>query len=96
MVRKGSEVVDICGQTCNAADILAKQRKLPAIEPGDLLAFMDMGAYNEGFACQSNAIPRSATVMVANGRSALVRRRETVADMLSRELVPTWLMARSA
>ena len=96
MARTGSETVDICGQTCNAADILAKQRKLPTINPGDLLAFMDMGAYNEGFACQSNAIPRSSTVMVANGRSALVRRRETVADVLSRELVPTWLMARSA
>jgi len=94
--RSGSEVVDICGQTCNAADILAKQRALPPIRIGDLLAFMDMGAYNESFACQSNAIPRSATVMVSNGRAALVRRRETVADVLSRELVPTWLMARSA
>jgi len=96
MGRTGSEVVDICGQTCNAADILAKKREMAPIRPGDLLAFMDMGAYNESFACQSNAIPRSATVMVANGRSALVRRRETVADVLSRELVPTWLMARGA
>ncbi|MFO1058324.1 MAG: hypothetical protein U1E53_15325 [Dongiaceae bacterium] len=93
--RAGSEVVDVCGQTCNAADILAKQRSMPPIEVGDLLAFLDMGAYNESFACQSNAIPRSATVMVSSGRSALVRRRETVADVLSRELVPTWLMARA-
>jgi diaminopimelate decarboxylase len=94
--RGGSEVVDICGQTCNAADILAKQRNMPPIRAGDVLAFMDMGAYNESFACQSNAIPRSATVMVANGRCALVRRRETVADVLARELVPPWLMARGA
>lgn len=93
--RTGSEVVDVCGQTCNAADILAKERALPPIRIGDLLAFMDMGAYNESFANQSNAIPRSATVMVNNGRSALVRRRETIADVLSRELVPTWLMARN-
>jgi len=92
--RSGSEVVDVCGQTCNAADILARGRSLPQIRVGDMLAFMDMGAYNESFANQSNAIPRSATVMVANGRAALVRRRETIADVLSRELVPTWLMAR--
>jgi diaminopimelate decarboxylase len=95
MGRTGSEVVDICGQTCNAADVLAKQRGMPPVRAGDLLAFLDMGAYNESFAHQSNAIPRSATVMVANGRSALVRRRETVADVLSRELVPNWLLARS-
>ena len=59
---------------------------------GDTLAFLDMGAYNEGFACQSNAIPRSATVMVSNGRAAIVRRRETVSDVLARESVPSWLM----
>nr|WP_316650426.1 hypothetical protein [uncultured Gellertiella sp.] len=92
--RQGSEVVDVCGQTCNAADILAKARALPPLKIGDTLAFLDMGAYNESFACQSNVIPRSATVMVRDGRASVVRRRETVADVLSREQVPTWLMAR--
>lgn len=94
--RKGGEVVDICGQTCNAGDILAKARELPPLRIGDTLAFLDMGAYNESFANQSNVIPRSATVMVSNGRAAVARRRETVADVLSRESVPTWLMARPA
>ncbi len=92
--RGGSEIVDVCGQTCNAADILAKARELPPMRAGDLLAFLDMGAYNEGFACQSNAIPRSATVIVSGGRLGLARRRETVANVLSRELIPTWLAAR--
>jgi diaminopimelate decarboxylase len=92
--RKGAEVVDVCGQTCNAGDILAKHRELPPLRIGDTLAFLDMGAYNESFANQSNVIPRSATVMVSKGRSSVVRRRETVADVLSREMVPTWLMAR--
>jgi len=91
--RAGSEVVEIAGQTCNAADVLVKNRELPPMRVGDVLAFLDVGAYNEGFACQSNAIPRSATVMVSNGRSAVVRRRETVADVLARESVPSWLMA---
>jgi diaminopimelate decarboxylase len=91
--RSGGEVVDIAGQTCNAADVLVKERELPPMRVGDYLAFLDVGAYNEGFACQSNAIPRSATVMVSGGRAAVVRRRETVADVLSRESVPSWLMA---
>ena len=90
--REGAEVVDIAGQTCNAADVLVKQRELPVMRVGDVLAFLDMGAYNEGFACQSNAIPRSATVMVSNGRAAVVRRRETVSDVLARESVPSWLL----
>ena len=91
--REGTEVVDIAGQTCNAADVLVKARELPAMRIGDILAFLDMGAYNESFACQSNAIPRSATVMVSEGRAAVVRRRETVADVLARESVPSWLLA---
>jgi diaminopimelate decarboxylase len=91
--RPGGEVVDVAGQTCNAADVLVKQRELPPMRVGDVLAFLDVGAYNEGFANQSNAIPRSATVMVSGERAAVVRRRETVADVLSRESVPSWLMA---
>jgi diaminopimelate decarboxylase len=90
--RAGEEVVDICGQLCNAADILAKEKKVPPMKRGDLLAFLDMGAYNESFANQSDATPRSATVLVNGNRNALVRRRETVADVLSRELLPGWLL----
>jgi diaminopimelate decarboxylase len=90
--REGTEVVEIAGQTCNAADVLVKDRELAKMRIGDTLAFLEMGAYNEGFACQSNAIPRSATVMVSNGRAAVVRRRETVSDVLARESVPSWLM----
>lgn len=92
VMRGGTERVDVCGQTCNAADILAKARDLPPVKIGDLLAFLDVGAYNESFACQSNIIPRSASVMVNAGRSAVVRRRETVADVLAREQIPNWLM----
>jgi diaminopimelate decarboxylase len=94
--RGGTETVDVCGQLCNAADILAKDRGLPPMQRGDLLAFLDMGAYNESFGNQSNATPRSATVLVNRDRAAVVRRRETVADVLSRELLPSWLMTADA
>ena len=94
--REGAETVDICGQLCNAADILAQNRELPPLRRGDLLAFLGMGAYNESFGNQSNATPRSAAVLVNGQRASLIRRRETVADVLSRELLPSWLLAAGA
>ena len=91
--RAGSDHVDICGQLCSADDIVTKDCDfLPPLKSGDLLAYLDMGAYNESYSCQANANNRSATVMVKGDRSAVVRRRETVADVLSRELLPSWLI----
>jgi len=83
---------DICGPLCNAADILASQRRIPDIASGDLIAFLNMGAYNEAFANQANAMPRSASVLVNGSRSAVIRRRETLQDLFSRDRVPFWLL----
>lgn len=83
--------VDICGQLCNGEDILARERLLPLIQPGDLLAFLDMGAYNEAFANNANAVPRSATVMVRDGQIDLIRRRQTIEELFARDRLPAWL-----
>ncbi len=83
--------VDVCGPLCNAADVLAAARPLPPLSTGDLLAFLDMGAYNESFANQSNATPRSASVLVSEGRAEVVRRRETIEDLLARDTLASWL-----
>ena len=92
--RDGEKVkVDICGQTCNAADVVAKAVTMPEMKKGDLLAFLDVGAYNEPFSDQSNVLPRSATVMISGDRAAVVRRRETITDILSRDSIPSWLMS---
>lgn len=85
------QVADICGPLCNAEDILAAKRPVPKVTRGDLIAFLDMGAYNESFANQANAMPRSATVLVRESDVAVVRRRETVQDVLGREMIPFWL-----
>ena len=89
------DLVDICGQLCNAADILAANRKVPKMKRGDLLAFLEMGAYNESFANQSNAMPRSATILVNNENVALIRRRETIQDIISRDSIPYWLLSNN-
>ncbi|UCF90246.1 MAG: hypothetical protein JSW39_18370, partial [Desulfobacterales bacterium] len=87
-----TETVDICGPLCNAADILGAERKMPRAKPGDLIAFLNMGAYNESFANQANAMCRSASVLVKGRQAALIRRRETLPDLLSRDQIPFWLM----
>lgn len=83
---------DICGQLCNAADILVEKRFMPKVKDGDILAMLDMGAYNESFANQANAMPRSASVMINGDKVAVVRRRETTQDIFARDIVPYWLL----
>jgi diaminopimelate decarboxylase len=87
-----SGAVDICGPLCNAADILAAERPIPEVKQGDLIAFLNMGAYNEAFANQANAMPRSPTVLVNGKNVAVIRRRETLQDLFSRDRVPFWLL----
>ena len=87
------QIVDVCGQLCSSDDILAKQRNIPLVKEGDILAFLDMGAYMESFASNANAMPRSATVIVSNGRADLARRRETVQDIFARDVIPYWLIS---
>ncbi len=86
------EVADICGELCGAGDILAKRREIPKVECGDLIAFLDMGAYCESHAKQSNAMPRPASILVNKNNAAIVRERETIQDVLSHERCPFWLL----
>jgi len=86
------EVADICGQLCNAQDILAHGREIPKVERGDLIAFLDVGAYCESTARQYNAVPRPASVLVNKNNVDIARERETIQDILSHERCPFWLM----
>src|SRR5690606_24897052 len=62
-------------------------------EPGDVLAVFDTGAYNFSMASNYNRIPRPAMVLVHQGRHELMVRRETYADLVARDVVPSWLAA---
>ncbi len=87
-----TETVDICGPLCNAADILAAKRTIPKVTKGDLIAFLNMGAYNEAFSNQANAMPRSASILLNGKLKAIIRRRETIQDVFSRDQIPFWLL----
>lgn len=79
------ERVDVVGPVCETGDFLARDRELPIVSEGDLLAILDAGAYGMVQASNYNTRPRPAEVLV-NGRSVkLIRRRESVADLFRQE-----------
>jgi diaminopimelate decarboxylase len=82
----GTEPWDVVGPVCESGDFLAKDRSLPQLERGDLLAIFSAGAYGMVMASNYNTRPRAAEVLVALRQSRLVRRRETFEDLVSQEV----------
>ena len=78
---------DVVGPVCESGDWLGRDRPL-AVQQGDLLAVLSAGAYGMTMASNYNTRPRAAEVMVDNGRATLIRRRETVAELLRNEILP--------
>ena len=73
---------DIVGPVCETTDTLGSGRRLPPVEVGDLLVVRDAGAYGAVMASNYNRRPTAAEVMVENGTWRVVRRRQTVDDLL--------------
>ncbi|HEY9103170.1 diaminopimelate decarboxylase [Chitinimonas sp.] len=77
-------VYDVVGPVCESSDFLGKERHL-AVRQGDLLAVMSAGAYGMTMSSNYNTRPRAAEVMVSAGKTRLVRRRETLDELLANE-----------
>ena len=75
---------DLVGPVCETGDFLGKDRLL-ALAPGDLLAVRGSGAYGFSMSSNYNSRPRAAEVMVDGGQAHLVRRRESIADLMAGE-----------
>jgi len=84
---------DVVGSSCNPDRILP-EAELPEVEPGDVIAVLDTGAYQDALSNNFNAIPRPAAVLVTGERSELIRRPETVADVFARDVIPERLQDR--
>jgi len=84
--RNAAETVDIVGPVCETGDFLARDRELPVIQEGDLLAILDTGAYGMVLASNYNTRPRPAEVLVDGKSVELIRRRETIKDLLRGEV----------
>ncbi len=80
-----SEITDIVGSVCETGDFFARDRELPVVNEGDLLAILDAGAYGMVLASNYNTRPRPAEVLVAGKSVKLIRRREKVSDLLRAE-----------
>jgi diaminopimelate decarboxylase len=76
----------VAGKHCESGDVLIERVQLPEARRGDLLAVPATGAYTLGMASNYNAVPRPAAVLVAEGKARLIRRRETVDDLLAHEV----------
>jgi len=78
--------VDVVGPVCETADFLARDRELEAVEPGELLAVRDTGAYGFSMASTYNMRPRPAEVLIEGGAARLTRRRESFEDLVAAEI----------
>jgi diaminopimelate decarboxylase len=87
--RKGARkrVVDVVGPVCESGDFFARDREMPELKPGDLAAVLDAGAYGLSLSSNYNSRPRPAEVLVEGKRARLIRRRETMDDLLAAESV---------
>jgi diaminopimelate decarboxylase len=87
LVKGRSERVqsDIAGPVCESGDFLARDAMLPAVAQGENLCIFDAGAYGMSLASNYNSRPRAAEVLVDGTRARLIRRRETIKDLLQQE-----------
>ncbi len=81
-----TEMVDVVGPVCESGDFFARDRELPRVEEGDLLAILDAGAYGMALASNYNTRPRPAEVLVSGKTVKIIRRREKVRELYSAEL----------
>ena len=88
-----SQNVTIAGRFCESGDILIKNIKLPDLEEGDILCVFNTGAYNYSMASNYNRVQKPAMVLVNNSQSDIIINRETLDDLISKDIIPDRLRA---
>jgi diaminopimelate decarboxylase len=84
---KNVETFDVVGPLCESGDVLAKDRELPQVVEGDVLAVLNTGAYGFSMSSQYNSRPRAAEIMIHQGKPVLIREREQFQDLLTSQRV---------
>ena len=85
------EPFDVVGPVCESGDTFAKQRVMPPVGPGDLVAFRSAGAYGAVMASEYNTRPMIPEVLVQGDQFAVIRARPTFDEMINRDIIPEWL-----
>ena len=86
-----TEKVDIAGNVCESGDLFARDRPVPDIEEGDLLAILNAGAYGFTMSSNYNSRPLTPEVLVKDGKCYLVREEETFDDLMAKQNIPEHL-----
>jgi diaminopimelate decarboxylase len=76
---------DVVGPLCESSDTLGRDRRFPKPDVGDLFAVLDTGAYGSVMASNYNRRPLPAEAMVQDGRCTVIRRRQTIDDLVALE-----------
>jgi diaminopimelate decarboxylase len=84
-------VADVVGPICESSDFLAKDRRIPKPNPGDLLAVMSAGAYGFSMSTNYNSRPRLAEVLIRDDQMFVIRQRESYEDLVRGEEIPEFL-----
>lgn len=90
-VHRESRVVDVVGPICESSDFLARERPLPVMQAGEILAVMSAGAYGFSMASNYNARTRAAEVLVEGNRFHVTRKRESWEDLIRGESIPDFI-----
>ena len=91
LLHRPKHLVDVVGPVCESGDFLAKDRSLPEVKPGDLLAVMSAGAYGFVMASNYNSRPRVPEVLVRDSEVHVIRERESYDDLVRGERIPAFL-----
>jgi diaminopimelate decarboxylase len=83
--------VDIVGPVCESGDTFAKQRMMPTLGSGDLVAFRSAGAYGAVMSSEYNSRPLIPEVLVNGDQFAVIRPRPSFDEMINRDTIPEWL-----
>lgn len=90
-----SVTVDVVGPVCESGDFLAKDRAMPEVKTGDLLAVMSAGAYGFVMSSNYNSRPRVPEILVRGKEIHIVRERESLADLVRGETIPAFLKSKA-
>ena len=91
--KKREEIVaDVVGPLCESSDFLAKGRRIPRLEPGELIAVMSAGAYGFSMSTNYNSRPKVAEVLVRDDQMFVIRQREDYEDLVRGETIPDFLV----
>ncbi|MBQ8568859.1 MAG: diaminopimelate decarboxylase [Oscillospiraceae bacterium] len=81
-----TEIITVAGKCCESGDLIGEGMAIQPVGPGDIMAVLATGAYNYSMSSNYNRIPKPAVVMVRNGESRVVVKRETLDDIIRNDL----------